>query len=91
MASKVAKVYNAMTDSSRCSLTVGFPAFNRQFGVGKVVGKRAQQYEAPDPYYEVNETGKRHKRPLPEGLTKEEAKVSPLVYPSLPYAPIATV
>lgn len=47
-----------------------------QFGLGKVIGRRAQEYEAPDPYYAVNETGKKAKRPLPAGLTKDEAKVS---------------
>lgn len=47
-----------------------------QYGVNKVVGNRAQQYAAEDPYYHVNEeTGKRGKRPLPNGLTMDEEKV----------------
>lgn len=49
------------------------------------MGKKAKNYEAPDPLYEQHvETGKRQRRPLPEGLTKEEAKVC--LSPVLPTA-----
>lgn len=50
-----------------------------QKGAHKLLGKRAEQYEPQNPYYEenVNERGKkvRTKRPLPEGLTPKEQKI----------------
>jgi len=46
---------------------------------GKVAGKQAEAYEPPNPYYQYETTPdgkkKRSKRPLPEGLTKEEGKL----------------